>query len=130
MTTSASMVTPIRKSSTRHATGLASAASAEHYPAPRAGREAETRHAEQVGMLEHDLRKALPKISNSEAASPHVTLRIAVNADSLGSWFIEAMATFTKNERALLDIAVDTQNIGCRRRRDSPTPPSRVSHGG
>src|SRR5687767_8601478 len=48
------------------------------------------RHAEQVNMLEHDLRKSLPKISGE--ASPHVTFRIAVNADSLGSWFIDAMA--------------------------------------
>lgn len=67
------------------------------------------RHAEQVGMLEHDLRKALPKHGKTEAASSHVTLRIAVNADSLGSWFIDAMATFTKNEHALLDLAVDDQ---------------------
>jgi len=68
------------------------------------------RHAEQVGMLEHDLRKALPKLSqNGEATGPHVTFRIAVNADSLGSWFIEAMAAFTSSERALLDIAVDDQ---------------------
>lgn len=68
------------------------------------------RHAEQVNMLEHDLRKSLPKISkNGDAAGPHVTFRIAVNADSLGSWFIDAMATFTNSERALLDIAVDDQ---------------------
>jgi len=68
------------------------------------------RHAEQVGMLEHDLRKALPKLTrNGEATGPHVTFRIAVNADSLGSWFIEAMAAFTNSERALLDIAVDDQ---------------------
>jgi LysR family transcriptional regulator (chromosome initiation inhibitor) len=68
------------------------------------------RHAEQVGMLEHDLRKALPGLTkNGVAAGPHVTFRIAVNADSLGSWFIEAMAAFTTSERALLDIAVDDQ---------------------
>jgi LysR family transcriptional regulator (chromosome initiation inhibitor) len=68
------------------------------------------RHAEQVSMLEHDLRKSLPKLTNGdEAADPHVTLRIAVNADSLGSWFIDAMAKFTHSERALLDIAVDDQ---------------------
>jgi LysR family transcriptional regulator, chromosome initiation inhibitor len=68
------------------------------------------RHAEQVNMLEHDLRKSLPQISkNGEAGGPHVTFRIAVNADSLGSWFIDAMATFTNSEHALLDIAVDDQ---------------------
>src|SRR5687768_12670368 len=65
------------------------------------------RHAEQVGMLEHDLHKALPTLRRSEAGVPHVTFRIAVNADSLGSWFIDAMAAFTSNERALLHLAVD-----------------------
>jgi LysR family transcriptional regulator (chromosome initiation inhibitor) len=40
-----------------------------------------------------------------------VTLRIAVNADTLGSWFIEAMAAFTSSESAaLLDVAVDDQD--------------------
>ena len=68
------------------------------------------RHAEQVSMLEHDLRKSLPKISRAGApAGGHVTLRIAVNADSLGSWFIDAIASFTSNEHALLDIAMDDQ---------------------
>lgn len=68
------------------------------------------RHAEQVGMLEHDLRKALPRLTqNGEEQDAHVTFRIAANADSLGSWFIEAMSAFTKSERALLDIAMDDQ---------------------
>jgi|SRR5688572_7999979 LysR family transcriptional regulator (chromosome initiation inhibitor) len=67
------------------------------------------RHAEQVGMLEHDLRKALPQLSQNTSRDPHVTLRIAVNADTLGSWFIATMAAFTRSEQALLDIAVDDQ---------------------
>jgi len=67
------------------------------------------RHAEQVGMLEHDLRKALPQLTQNAQRNPHVTLRIAVNADTLGSWFIAAMAAFTGTEQALLDIAVDDQ---------------------
>jgi LysR family transcriptional regulator (chromosome initiation inhibitor) len=67
------------------------------------------RHAEQVSMLEHDLKKLLPKLRKSEVGIPHVTLRVAVNADSLGSWFIDAMAAFSNNDRALLDIAVDDQ---------------------
>lgn len=67
------------------------------------------RHAEQVSMLEHDLKKSLPKLRRSEAGTPHVTLRIAVNADSLGSWFIGALAAFSNNDRALLDISIDDQ---------------------
>lgn len=67
------------------------------------------RHAEQVGMLEHDLRNALPQLTQNAEGTRHVTLRIAVNADTLGSWFIEAMAAFTGSEQALLDIAIDDQ---------------------
>jgi LysR family transcriptional regulator, chromosome initiation inhibitor len=65
------------------------------------------RHAEQVGMLEHDLHRALPGL----AADGHgrVNLRVAVNADSLATWFIGAVAAFATTERALLDISLDDQ---------------------
>lgn len=67
------------------------------------------RHVEQVGMLEHDLRRALPQLGSNGEPDARVTLRIAVNADTLGSWFIAAMAEFTRSEQALLDIAIDDQ---------------------
>jgi LysR family transcriptional regulator (chromosome initiation inhibitor) len=38
-----------------------------------------------------------------------VTIRVAVNADSLGTWFIGAMADFLGADRALLDVAIDDQ---------------------
>jgi LysR family transcriptional regulator (chromosome initiation inhibitor) len=38
-----------------------------------------------------------------------VTIRVAVNADSLGTWFIKAMAAFLEADRALLDVAIDDQ---------------------
>ncbi|MDB6043604.1 MAG: LysR family transcriptional regulator [Gammaproteobacteria bacterium] len=66
-------------------------------------------HVEQVGMLEHELRGALPKLTQANAASGRVTLRVAVNADSLGTWFIGAMAEFLATEAALLDVALDDQ---------------------
>jgi len=66
------------------------------------------RHVERVGMLEHDLRATLPQIS-SETADPRATLRIAVNADTLATWFIGAIAQFTRQERALLDVALDDE---------------------
>src|SRR5215475_13665766 len=53
------------------------------------------RHVEQVGMLEHDLHRTLPGLSPDHPDS-RVTLRIAVNADSLGTWFVTAMADFLK----------------------------------
>lgn len=66
-------------------------------------------HVEQVGMLEHELRAALPKLTQANADSGRVTLRVAVNADSLGTWFIGAMAEFLGTEAALLDVALDDQ---------------------
>jgi LysR family transcriptional regulator, chromosome initiation inhibitor len=67
------------------------------------------RHVEQVGMLEQDLRTALPRVAPSGKDDGRVTLRVAVNADSLGTWFIAAMTAFLEGDRALLDIALDDQ---------------------
>src|SRR5713226_2986823 len=64
------------------------------------------RHVEQVGMLEQELRTALPRVGKEGG---RVTLRVAVNADSLGTWFIGAMTAFLSGERALLDIVLDDQ---------------------
>jgi LysR family transcriptional regulator (chromosome initiation inhibitor) len=69
------------------------------------------RHAELVGMLEADLRRDLPLLASEpmpDGGRP--TLRVAVNADSLGTWFIDAMADFGQHESALLDVAVDDQD--------------------
>jgi LysR family transcriptional regulator (chromosome initiation inhibitor) len=69
------------------------------------------RHAELVGMLETDLRRDLPLLATEpmpDGGRP--TLRVAVNADSLGTWFIDAMADFGRHESALLDVAVDDQD--------------------
>jgi LysR family transcriptional regulator (chromosome initiation inhibitor) len=67
------------------------------------------RHVEQVGMLEQDLRATLPRVAPSGKVDGRVTLRVAVNADSLGTWFIGAMTAFLNGDRALLDIALDDQ---------------------
>src|ERR1700753_3821693 len=65
------------------------------------------RHVEQVGMLEHELQGTLPRLA--EAREEKITLRVAVNADSLGTWFIGAMAEFLKSDPVLLDVASDDQ---------------------
>jgi LysR family transcriptional regulator, chromosome initiation inhibitor len=67
------------------------------------------RHVEHVGMLEQDLRVELPQLTRSIGDKGRVTLRVAVNADSLGTWFIGAIAAFSDAERALLDVALDDQ---------------------
>jgi LysR family transcriptional regulator, chromosome initiation inhibitor len=69
------------------------------------------RHAELVGMLEADLRRDLPLLATEPMADGgRPTLRVAVNADSLGTWFVDAMADFGQHESALLDVAVDDQD--------------------
>ncbi|KKC38048.1 LysR family transcriptional regulator [Devosia epidermidihirudinis] len=68
------------------------------------------RHMEQVGMLEQGLFERLPSLRDNGEGSQSVTLHIATNADSLGTWFVDAMARFTRLSPYLLNIAVDDQD--------------------
>lgn len=68
------------------------------------------RHIENVGMLEAELFGQLPALIDPGEPRQRVTLQIATNADSLGTWFVEAMSNFTKNSPYLLNIAVDDQD--------------------
>jgi LysR family transcriptional regulator (chromosome initiation inhibitor) len=68
------------------------------------------RHVERVGMLEQDLRIDLPQMSKDLPDDGRVTLRVAVNADSLATWFAEALAEFASKEAVLFDIALDDQD--------------------
>jgi LysR family transcriptional regulator, chromosome initiation inhibitor len=86
------------------------------------------RHIERVGMLEHDLRITLPQIASEAAADARPTLRIAVNADSLATWFIEAIAQFTGQERALLDVALDDEQHTVERLRTGQVLAAVTSH--
>jgi len=61
-------------------------------------------HVEQVALLESSLHGSLPGL---QTGSRPVTLRIAVNADSLATWFIPAMA---RTEGYLFDLVLDDQN--------------------
>lgn len=60
------------------------------------------RHAEEVGLLESALRQDLA-LSAERSAS----LRLAVNADSLATWFVAAMAAV---EGRLFDLVLDDQD--------------------
>ena len=70
------------------------------------------RHIERVGMLEHELRGALPALGmGGDGAGGRVTVRVAVNADSLETWFIAAASAFCAGAPgALLDLIVDDQD--------------------
>jgi LysR family transcriptional regulator (chromosome initiation inhibitor) len=61
-------------------------------------------HVEQVTLLESSLHRSLPGL---QPESRPVPLRIAVNADSLATWFIAAMA---RTEGFLFDLVLDDQD--------------------
>ncbi|AXF85484.1 putative HTH-type transcriptional regulator [Ephemeroptericola cinctiostellae] len=67
------------------------------------------RHADTVALLEGDLRRDMPTLLPEVKHRMHSTMRIAINADSLSSWFIHAMQLFSKQNDTLLDIALDDQ---------------------
>ena len=64
------------------------------------------RHAELVSVLVSELRRELPMLPKDSPDAPHASLRIAVNADSLGTWFIQAMADFGREDAALLNLTL------------------------
>lgn len=66
------------------------------------------RHVEQVEMLEGNLFEHLPALKPKDGAAP-VTISVAANADSLGTWFLTAAADYAKTSGVLLDIAVDDE---------------------
>jgi LysR family transcriptional regulator (chromosome initiation inhibitor) len=66
-------------------------------------------HVEQVGLLEQELRGALPRLASPGVRHDRVTLRVAVNADSLDSWFIDAVSQFVAQADVLMDVALDDQ---------------------
>jgi LysR family transcriptional regulator (chromosome initiation inhibitor) len=65
------------------------------------------RHMEGLGILERDLVARLPAVRGEGEGPP--TLALATSADSLGTWFLEAVAPFAREGGFLLDIAVDDQ---------------------
>lgn len=56
-------------------------------------------------LLEQDLQAELA----GEHAEP-LSIAVAVNADSLASWFLPALSSFLLRERVLLDLTVDDQD--------------------
>jgi len=67
------------------------------------------RHMDRVGMLESDLMEALPELAAEAGAAQRVTLSVAVNADSLGTWFLDAIAAFTRDTDLLVNVAIDDE---------------------
>lgn len=68
------------------------------------------RHAQTVALLESELRRNLPGLAPEPASRGRSTLRVAINADSLGTWFVEALAAFAQEDDALVDVLIDDQD--------------------
>jgi LysR family transcriptional regulator (chromosome initiation inhibitor) len=66
------------------------------------------RHVEQVQLLEHDLVKSLTSIENPGSGAPAV-IRIAVNSDSLATWFPDVIQRAGSELNIHLDILPDDQ---------------------
>jgi LysR family transcriptional regulator (chromosome initiation inhibitor) len=64
-------------------------------------------HLEQVRLLEADISDDLHGLAGPRGERP--TLRVAVNSDSLSTWFPEAAAQFTAATGALLDLVLDDE---------------------
>lgn len=62
------------------------------------------RHVEEIGLMEHALRAELGDVLPAGRAP---TIRIAVNADSLASWFMPALAGF---DDRLFDLVLDDES--------------------
>jgi len=65
-------------------------------------------HVDRVRLLEHELNSEVPAMGLD--AGTRVPLPIAVNADSLATWFAPAIAAFAANAPVLMEVAVDDQD--------------------
>jgi LysR family transcriptional regulator, chromosome initiation inhibitor len=74
------------------------------------------RHTERVQMLEAQLAGTLPDLPGIDKTRP--TLRVAVNDDSAGTWFVDAVAPFCVERQILLDLVIDDQDHTAQRIRD------------
>lgn len=71
-------------------------------------------HVQQVRLLERDLSGQVPALD--EGGAPE-RLRIALNADSLATWWAQAVAAFCAEHRVLLELVVEDQEVGLKRMR-------------
>src|SRR6201996_2564433 len=78
------------------------------------------RHTERVQLLEAELTGRMPDLPSLPGAmnEPWPTLRVAVNDDSVGTWFIDAIAGFCVERSMLLDLVIDDQDHTAQRIRD------------
>ncbi|WP_416547384.1 LysR family transcriptional regulator ArgP [Limnohabitans sp. DCL3] len=65
-------------------------------------------HVDRVRLLEHEVQDLLPALASPNCA--RLMLPIAVNADSLATWFAPTLATFAEQHPVLMNVSVDDQD--------------------
>ncbi|MBU1039844.1 MAG: LysR family transcriptional regulator ArgP [Proteobacteria bacterium] len=83
-------------------------------PRPTGPGRALLRHSRRVGLLESELvtelsRQLEPSGAAAAPGAPWQSLALAVNADTLATWFTRAVLPVLVNERLVLDLRVDDQ---------------------
>ncbi len=73
-------------------------------------------HVERVRLLEGEVASALPALAGGGGTAP-ATLRVAVNADSLGTWFLRAATKFAHASGALLHLVREDEGYTAARLR-------------
>ena len=71
-------------------------------------------HVQQVRLLERDLQSVVPALDDEGLPE---RLRIALNADSLATWWAQAVGGFCADNHLLLDLVVEDQSVGLKRMR-------------
>lgn len=71
-------------------------------------------HVQQVRLLERDLQGQVPALAEDQ---PVERLRIALNADSLATWWAPLVGEFCAEQRLLLELVVEDQDVGLKRMR-------------
>ncbi len=71
-------------------------------------------HVQQVRLLERDLQRQVPAL---DVEGMPERLRIALNADSLATWWASAVGTFCAEQRVLTELVVEDQEVGLKRMR-------------
>ena len=66
------------------------------------------RHMDHLGMLEQALFEHLPGLGDPDNPS-RLMLEIATNADSLGTWFMPALAAFAQDAGHLFNLSIDDE---------------------
>ncbi len=66
------------------------------------------RHVERVQLLEHDLQAELPVLADDGVT--RVSIPVAVNADSLATWFAPTLAAWAATAPVLVEVTVDDES--------------------